>query len=286
MRTEFNNNNSRFLKGERAVGDGPELFQDERRHDEHTNDQVALILSNHSFEHRKSAHTKAPGLEDSKETDHKHGELDLLGFVKLAANDSRKSEYHTTEEKLIVEYSRPQRVRVVPESQDMSPPPAAIQDTRGNGNPESREQGPANSSRSTEQRNTDNSADSNADSRADRRLPAQAQDDDEVTATVVGYKKHSVDHVANHKHPEVLGGIFNIDTDSFTDKESALVRRGNEERFAEKSTKQESGSVNVGPIPLVYIGDKGVTNYYESKRVKLDPDKFVQTNKGFLPIDE
>lgn len=258
--------------------DGPELFQDERRHDEHTNDQVALILSNHSFEHSKSAHTKAPGLEDSKETDHKHGELDLLGFVKLAANDSRKSEFHTTEEKLIVEYSRPQRVRVVPESQEMQAPPAAgiTQDRNANALPEQREP------RTTAPQSTDK--DSTAG--ADRRMPAQAQDDDEVTATVVGYKKHSVDHVANHKHPEVLGGIFNIDTDSYTDKESALVRRGNEERFAEKSTKQESGSVNVGPIPLVYIGDKGVTNYYESKRVKLDPDKFVQTNKGFLPIDE
>jgi len=258
------------------VGDGPELFQDERRFDEQKNDQVALILSNHSFEHRKATRTQAPGLDDRKETDHKHGEFDLLGFVKLAANDSKKSEFHTTEEKLIVEYQRPQRVRVVmpqeqeqeQQQQQQQEAPRAIQQAAP-----APEEKAAQLPAQTEQRRQE--------------LPAaKSNDDDEVTAVVVGYKKHTVDHVGRHKHPEVLGGIFNIDTDSFKDQESALVRRGNEERYAEKTTKHESGSVNVGPIPLVYIGDKGSTNYYEYKRTKLDPNDYVKTNMGFLPIEE
>jgi hypothetical protein len=259
------------------VGDGPELFQDKRRHDEEKNDQVALIFSSHSFDHNKAEHTKAPGLDDSKETDHKHSELDFLSLVKLAANDSRKSEFHTTEEKLIVEYQRPQRVRVVPEQEMPAPPAAAL--------PQDAQSKDAQSKDSQAQQLP---AQSGETEQSDSRMPAQAAQsgDDEVTAVVVGYKKHTVDHVANHKHPEVLGGIFNIDTDSLNEKESALVQRGNTEQFAEKSTKHENGSVNVGPVPLVYIGDKGVTNYYEYKRTKLDPNDFVQTNKGFLPIDE
>ena len=117
--------------------------------------------------------------------------------------------------------------------------------------------------------------------------PSPAGDDgNEATAVVVGYKKHTVDHEARHKHPEVLGGIFNIDTDTFKDQESALIRKNNEERYAEKTKTHEGGSVNVGPVPLVYIGDRGTTNYYESKRVKLDPSSYVKTNMGFLPIEE
>jgi hypothetical protein len=255
------------------VGDGPELFQDEKRRDTESNDQVALILSNHSYEHRKATHVKAPGLDDSKETDHKHGEFDLLGFVKLAANDSTKSEFHTTEEKLIVEYQRPERVRVVPA------PSAESNDDR-------RDVAPSLPQSSAQQSTEKESLPATTDRRAVAAQQDQDQDRDEATAVVVGYKKHTVDHVAKHKHPELLGGIFNIDTDSFKDQESALVRRGNEERYAEKTTKHEGGSVNVGPIPLVYIGDKGVTNYYESKRTKLDPNDYVKTNMGFLPIEE
>jgi hypothetical protein len=248
------------------VGDGPELFQDERRHDESKNDQVALILSNHSFDHRKATHVKAPGLDDSKETDHKHGELDLLGFVKLAANDSTKSEFHTVEEKLIVEYQRPERIRVVPNRDDAAPPSAAPM--------------PADAKQADPKDVDAKQAVAPSNDRD------QDPDRDDSTAVVVGYKKHTVDHVAKHKHPEILGGIFNIDTDTYKDQESALVRRGNEERYAEKTTKHEGGSVNVGPVPLVYIGDKGVTNYYESKRTKLDPNDYVKTNMGFLPIEE
>lgn len=272
------------------MGDGPELFQDERRYDENKNDQVALILSSQSFEHRKATRTQAPGLDDRKETDHKHGEIDLLGFVKLAANDSKKSEFHTTEEKLLVEYQRPQRVRIVmpgDEDRQQDAPknlPAPSEKQTDSIMQQRQQQLPAEQAQQLPSERAQQLPAERA-----QQLPAeQAQQEanGEVTAVVVGYKKHTVDHVARHKHPEVLGGIFNIDTDSFNERESALVKRGNEERYAEKTTKREGGSVNVGPIPLVYIGDRGSTNYYEYKRTKLDPDQYVKTNLGFLPIEE
>lgn len=262
--------------------DGPERFQDESRRDAEKNDQVGLILSSHAFEHKKSSRIQEPGLSDTKETQHKHNELDLLGFVKLAANDSKRSEFHTVEEKLIVEYQRPERVRVIPNSEPTSEP-------RSLPGPEERNV-PQNNIQSSQRElepatNQLPAANDREPAESQSRAVAPAQDD-EVNAVIVGYKKHTLDHVGRHKHPELLGGIFNIDSDSYKDQESALVKRENEERFAQKTKTYESGSVNVGPVPLVYIGDKSVTNYYESKRTKLDPDAYVKTNKGFLPIEE
>lgn len=258
----------------------PELFQEKKERDAHSDDQVALILSQHSFDRQKSSHVQSPGFDDYKETRHKGAELNLLGFIKLAASDSKRSEFHTVEEKLLVEYTRPERVRVIPNRQDASQPenapaPAAIE--RGGRNQMQQQEGGSDTAQSNVPATTEREVDPRSN------LPAK---DEEVTARVVGYKKHTVDHVSQSKNPELLGGLFNIDTHTFTDQQSALVRRENEEAFAKRTKVYETGSVNVGPIPVVYIGEKETTNYYESKRTKLDPNSFVRTNMGFLPIEK